>query len=165
MKAVTLYQPWASLVALRFKKYETRSWCTPYRGKIAIHAAIKKFDINELDRETVYKMREVLFPEHSIYDDFSLRCHMELPHGAVVATADLVACWHIESAKTATDDLIFTDENSGERKLIIRNGFKEIHFGDFRPGRYAWELANVKMLEKPITAKGLQRIWNWNEEV
>lgn len=39
MKAITLTQPWASLVACGAKKIETRSWRTHHRGWIAIHAA------------------------------------------------------------------------------------------------------------------------------
>lgn len=39
MKALTLTQPWASLVALGHKRFETRSWSTNYRGELAIHAA------------------------------------------------------------------------------------------------------------------------------
>ena len=42
MKALTLYQPWASLVALGVKTIETRSWSTPYRGPLAIHAGAKR---------------------------------------------------------------------------------------------------------------------------
>src|SRR5580765_8422282 len=43
MKILSLHQPWASLVAIGAKRYETRSWKTDYRGPIAIHAA-KKWD-------------------------------------------------------------------------------------------------------------------------
>ena len=39
MKAITLTQPWATLVAMGAKQVETRSWSTAYRGQIAIHAA------------------------------------------------------------------------------------------------------------------------------
>jgi activating signal cointegrator 1 len=39
MKALTLTQPWASLVAIGAKRIETRSWYTAYRGPLAIHAA------------------------------------------------------------------------------------------------------------------------------
>lgn len=38
MKALTLHQPWASLVALGVKTVETRGWATSYRGPLAIHA-------------------------------------------------------------------------------------------------------------------------------
>ena len=39
MKALSLWQPWASLIAAGVKKVETRHWPTAYRGPIAIHAA------------------------------------------------------------------------------------------------------------------------------
>ena len=38
MKALSLTQPWASLVADGRKTTETRSWLTHYRGPLAIHA-------------------------------------------------------------------------------------------------------------------------------
>lgn len=38
MKAITLMQPWATLVAIGAKRLETRSWSTNYRGPLAIHA-------------------------------------------------------------------------------------------------------------------------------
>ena len=39
--------------------------------------------------------------------------------------------------------------------------------GDWTPGRYAWELRNIKLLPEPIPAKGQQGLWNWEppEEV
>ncbi len=39
MKALSLTQPWASLVAIGAKNIETRSWSTGYRGWLAIHAS------------------------------------------------------------------------------------------------------------------------------
>ena len=38
-KALSLWQPWATAIALGFKRIETRSWYTPYRGPLLIHAA------------------------------------------------------------------------------------------------------------------------------
>jgi hypothetical protein len=38
MKAITILQPWASLIACNAKQIEIRSWATKYRGEIAIHA-------------------------------------------------------------------------------------------------------------------------------
>lgn len=45
MKALSLTQPWATLVAIGAKRLETRSWSTTYRGPLAIHAA-KRFPRN-----------------------------------------------------------------------------------------------------------------------
>lgn len=39
MRALTLTQPWASLVVEGRKRYETRGWSVSFRGRIAIHAA------------------------------------------------------------------------------------------------------------------------------
>lgn len=39
MKAITIWQPWAMLIALLEKGNETRGWPTKHRGPLAIHAA------------------------------------------------------------------------------------------------------------------------------
>lgn len=39
MKALSILEPWASLIALGHKKIETRSWPTSWRGPLAIHAS------------------------------------------------------------------------------------------------------------------------------
>jgi hypothetical protein len=77
MKAITIWQPWASLIACGTKKYETRSWPTKYRGPIAIHAAAKE------PRTLPQEVREAL-------DQLD-----EVPLGAIIATAELVNVWHI----------------------------------------------------------------------
>lgn len=58
MKVLTIKQPWASLIANKYKSYEFRSWKTNYRGKILIHAGkslekdmLKRFDKYNLDIE------------------------------------------------------------------------------------------------------------------
>lgn len=40
MKAITIKEPWASLIINGYKKYEFRSWKTNYRGKLLIHAGL-----------------------------------------------------------------------------------------------------------------------------
>lgn len=74
MKAITLWQPWASLIAIGAKQYETRSWSTTYRGPIAIHAAMKHPDYFPYD--SIRVLREAGFPT--------------VPRGVVVAVAKLV---------------------------------------------------------------------------
>jgi hypothetical protein len=74
IKAITLHQPWASLVG-KYKHYETRGKATNYRGKIAIHAAIRQettdYQVNELS--------DLLVGE-------------EISFGSVVAIGDLTDC-------------------------------------------------------------------------
>ncbi|HHX17064.1 MAG TPA: ASCH domain-containing protein [Mollicutes bacterium] len=56
MKVITIKQPWASLIAYGYKRYEFRSWKTNYRGPIYIHAgkgvdktAMKDFEYLNID--------------------------------------------------------------------------------------------------------------------
>lgn len=39
MKALSIKQPWASLIAHGIKDIENRTWRTHFRGKIYIHAS------------------------------------------------------------------------------------------------------------------------------
>lgn len=43
MKAISIWQPWATLIASGVKAHETRHWPTEHRGQIAIHAS-KRLD-------------------------------------------------------------------------------------------------------------------------
>ena len=53
MKVITLKQPWASLVAYGYKKYEFRSWKIKYRGDIIIHAGLG------VDKEAMEKVKSL----------------------------------------------------------------------------------------------------------
>jgi hypothetical protein len=153
MKAITIWQPWAQLIVQGIKKFETRSWKTNYRGKIAIHAGKSNACKNtgNLDPSTYYAIGEAL--GFATWDDTNIeRCLNSLPSGFIIATADLVECW----------------STNGDRWIQSGNLSKQVSatertFGDFSPGRWAWELLNVKMLDKPIPAKGMQGLWNWED--
>ena len=166
MKALTIWQPWASLIACGAKRYETRSWPTKYRGPIAIHAAVK-------DPKRLPLMGKEAF-ERTVREEIDAgRCPewCFMPTGAVIATAELVNVWHIVyhpgpnvdrarhidiGAESMTEDK--HDPHFGDYFVPTD---KEIILGDWTPGRYAWELANVKALPEPIQAKGKQGIWNF----
>ncbi len=148
MKAITILQPWASLIACGAKKIETRSWATKYRGPIAIHAG-KAWTMYM--REFTYRdpFHSALWPNMT-KEELMLNGYGRtrlLPLGSVIAIADLVDC----------------EEMTIDKIVLWRDvyGKNEISFGDFIPGRYAWILANVQRIE-PIPARGMQRIWNWD---
>jgi hypothetical protein len=66
-----------------------------------------------------------------------------LPLGAVVATTKLIDC-------------IPTGEI--RRQLSAR----ERDAGDYAPGRWAWQLDDIRVLSTPIPAKGMLGLWEWN---
>lgn len=46
IKAISIWEPWASLMALGAKKIETRSWGTRYRGPLLICAALRTYNLD-----------------------------------------------------------------------------------------------------------------------
>lgn len=145
MKALTLTQPWATLVAIGAKAIETRSWRTTFRGPIAIHAAQ---GFPEEAEEICHKD-----PFRSVLNAAGIHRTGELPRGAIVAVAVLLDCWQF-------------DWGSAERIPI--SGLyppHEISFGDLSPGRWGFKLANVRALTTPIPARGMLGLWELPEEV
>lgn len=145
MKAITILQPWASLIACGAKKIETRGWPTKYRGKIAIHAG-KKNLIKELNFVTGAEIQNALpfVPE-------------DAPTGAVIAIAELVDCIKVIGFDKFLNLPVL--ENDFTRKVITITA-NELLFGDLSIGRYAWLLENVQPIE-PVPARGMQRLWEW----
>ncbi len=146
MKALSLMQPWASLIVTGAKKIETRSWATKYRGLLAIHAS-KKWNPDQASKLSIWQFQGGLAPLVGKPLDltgssWSGVMDYDLPRGAILATCELVDC-------IPTDDL--TQKQIGT----------DAPFGDFSLGRYAWILENVKPLEVPVPAKGALSLWDW----
>lgn len=152
MKAITVWQPWATLIAIGAKRFETRSWATTYRGQLAIHAA-KKIDKEACEQEQI---RSVL-AEHGYTVD-------NLPTGAVVALVQISECWAIERLESELPaPPVKLNLRSGRCKLWAGYLGSSLEYlvGDYSSGRYAWELTDINQLLQPIPAKGQQGLWNW----
>jgi len=52
MQVLSVRQPWAWAIARGHKEVENRTWDTPYRGQLAIHASLR-VDTNSLGRPLV----------------------------------------------------------------------------------------------------------------
>lgn len=157
MKAITIWQPWASLVACGAKRYETRGWATNYRGLIAIHAALRH--PNWWHRDT-YDTPELETAIVHLWGAWGWHSYDDLPRGAIIATAELIYCHKIHRRFSDGHPCLHITTLEADMAEISITG-NELLFGDWTPGRYAWELANVKMLPEPIPAKGRQGLWNW----
>ncbi len=144
MKAITLHQPWASAIAFGLKRYETRPRKTNHRGPIAIHAG-KTFN-----EDGYAGVNHLPFAEH-IELPLSRRWATSLtgqdfPSGAIVAVADLTDC-------------LLMDED-----LIAAQSEQELSLGHWEPGRYAYQLDDIKLLSKPVFIGGKQGLWNWEPQ-
>src|SRR5882757_5789637 len=85
MKALTILQPYAELIARGLKRVENRTWYTAYRGPLLIHAG---------------KSHELL----ATYEAGSGIPIDDLEFGAFVATSTLVDCLRIEHIETGEYD-------------------------------------------------------------
>jgi hypothetical protein len=142
VKAISLWQPWASAIALGAKRIETRSWSTRYRGPIAIHAAQNGMGLkiavqHERDLWCAVLCAPVLSP--------ALRA---LPRGMLVAVAELVDVVPVERV----DATRCANSALGE--------WAESQLGDYRPGRFAWLLEAVRPLPAPIPCRGRQSLFD-----
>lgn len=143
MKALTLTQPWASLTAIGAKTIETRSWGTPYRGWVAIHAA-KGFPewAQELCDEWPFadRLRDAGYPTTDL---------STLPRGAIVAVAKLDHVGKI--ARYGGEYWIHGWHDPVDDE--------ELEFGDYSTGRYGWVFTNVRPLPEPIPCRGMLGLW------
>lgn len=131
MKAISLWQPWASAIAIGAKKIETRHWSTPYRGPLAIHAAKTKDHISYMKYPGVFES----------FVDAGFKTPLDLPLGAIVATCSLVECYRTES--------ICQELTTLERAL-----------GGYEDGRFGWLLEDVVWIKNPIFFRGAQGFFN-----
>ena len=143
MKAISLWQPWATAIALGLKKIETRSWATNVRGRIAIHAALRA------TRDERDSLKLILLNSRPAREGFAaagVTDFDELPRGAIVATCELADCVPVEVA--------------GARGLVP---FDEFVWGNFTEGRFAWILRDVRPLTTPVPFTGRQGFFDWSE--
>lgn len=140
MKCISLWQPWATLMAIGAKKIETRSWETLYRGPLAIHAA-KKWDRELLAMCRTEPFRSVLLKAALEADGVASHADQALSFGAIVCVVNLDDCRRV---------------HDGWVPDVSDN---EIAFGDYTPGRFAWITSGVRRLDKPIPFRGAQGLF------
>ncbi len=131
-KALSLLQPWASLVVMGLKKIETRSWSTPYRGLLLIHASAGKAG-------------------KLIAENAAIRKHIAdyktLPFGCIIGQVQLV-------------DIVRVGELQLPSEEIDKLSLEEKAFGDNK-ARFAWLFADAEMFDEPIPATGRLGLWEF----
>ena len=72
MKALTIKQPWATLIMQGDKRFEFRSWQTKYRGDLLIHAG------KGIDKEAMKRLEK--------------NTRSSVPYGKILGKVKLVDC-------------------------------------------------------------------------
>lgn len=137
MKALTLTEPWATLMALHEKTIETRSWRMPNNiigQEVAIHSA-KGYP--KWAQETCL---EEPFKSSLAGQAYSLPA---INRGHVLCIVKF-------TGSRLTEDM---------REQITD---KERAFGDYADGRWAWFSEFIRRLDYPTPAVGHLGFWEWD---
>jgi hypothetical protein len=135
MKALSIKQPWASLIAHGIKPIENRTWKTHFRGRIYIHASAKNAKgLSLLNNKQLNSL-----PEFEI----------ETINSAIIGEVDIIDCVinhpSIWEEKTEFSPYQVNGENESPKPI------------------YNWVLANPVLYDKPIlNVKGKLSFWEFN---
>ncbi|MEO8862303.1 MAG: ASCH domain-containing protein [Ginsengibacter sp.] len=139
MKALSLLQPWASLVVIGVKEIETRSWSTPYRGPLLIHAS--KGKAGEIFADEL--------PFKKYITDFK-----NLPFGFIIGKVTLT-----DVIRIGTGLLSYANDET-----LNKLSMEEKAFGDYSPGRFAWLFKDPIIFKTLVGARGSLSLWEFNED-
>lgn len=141
MRALSLIQPWATLVVIGAKKIETRGWrhVEKYRGPLVIHAS-KRFPGELRELCTVEPFKSALATAGFLEAK-------ALPTGGLLGTAQLVDAYRfVEPAETVP--------------------YPERAFGDFTPGRLGLALKDARRFAVPLVPySGSLGLFNVPDEI
>lgn len=102
MKAITIKQPWATLIAKGYKEYEFRTWKTNYRGDILIHAG------KSTDKEAMERFKKY---------------NLEYPLGVIIAKAKITDCIKVN------EELLKTMQAKNYEVYKRMNGYVQRGYG------------------------------------
>jgi activating signal cointegrator 1 len=140
MKVLTVWQPYASLLVMGLKEFETRGWETKYRGPLVIHAAKLNDNARKDDIDRVVTMLR----EHGM-DEQAERLFESCgsSFGCAVGVVDLTACIQMMDGGSDLENAV----------------------GYYGEGRFGWKCDNPRMFESPIPVVGKQGLWNPSKEL
>lgn len=148
LPALTIWQPWASLIAEGVKPYEFRRWAAPKRlhgRRIAIHAGARPMRRDEL-QDLILRLNNPkdawsvgLAAEALPILDRMLQSPGLVPRSAIVCVATL-------GVPERASDLI--DPGIGDSDRIDQNV-------------WGWPLANIERINPAVPVRGAQGFWAW----
>jgi len=158
MKALSIKQPWASLIAHGVKDIENRTWKTNFRGRIYIHASAKwvpkpketnTYGSIYTDQQW-WQITEV-YPDSlvSLLDNTNTGENDNLALSAIIGEVDIIDC-------------VINHEGIWAEKTSSRAFADQKHYFD-KP-IYNWVLANAVLYDEPIlNVKGKLSLWEFEK--
>lgn len=151
MKALTLWQPWASSIVYGPKRIENRPWKPPedlMGERFLIHAGLKWDD-------SAVALLAAHWPQFREAEDLGIK----FPTGAIIGSVRLVGCL---SKPQPGDSLAFNYSGAlcFGRIDTLKRRTDPLFFGPF-----GWVLEDVEAFDKPIECRGFQKLWNPKPDV
>lgn len=154
MKALTIWQPWASLIIAGAKPYEFRGWRPPVwliGQRMVVHAAARKVDWREvhqlvrlLEAGGRYAARTCLMPETALP---LLRQAMASPEMLPLAVGLGTA--------------IVGQPRLGSEIAIEMGAIKVNDSDRDQHANWGWPMESIERFAAPFPMKGAQGLWNW----
>lgn len=150
--AITLWQPWASLVSVGAKRFEFRSWPAPARLvglRVGVHAGARAMKRGELV-DLLAKLKGPQWRETGLLRDDAVAFIEAVFDGSATIPLSSMMC-------TATLGRPIRGKQLG---LIL--GVELINDSDRdEHSNWGWPLSDIKPLRPPLPARGAQGWWNW----
>lgn len=153
--AITIWQPWASLIVLGAKPYEFRGWAAPkaYRGRrIAIHAGarpVRRAEVSDLLMSLSGPQAWTTCLRPEIARPILERLHAA-PKAAVLS--------HVVGTAVLGEP-VRADAIVGEFGGTLNDSDRAEHCN------WAWPLTDIVPCEPPVPATGAQGFWPWRDSV
>lgn len=149
MKALTIWQPWASLIMLGFKPCEFRGWPAPryvINQRVVNHAGTRPIKLREV-QDLINTLASGDFCGGMSLDAIPfledvLMGRRKLPLGAGLGT------FRIGEAKQSCD--LWPEQFEG-----LSDSDRREH------SNWAWPVSEIEHLETVVPIKGHQGFWNW----
>jgi hypothetical protein len=143
LRVISLWEPWATLMALDEKRIETRPWGTEFRGLLAI-AATRTMPPGGKAACLTFPFLQQL-SHHGV--DFGSDCRS---YGRIIAVTELV-------------DVVNTDGYFFASSLLAPGycpARYDREFGNYAKGRKAWQTRGVRRLIRGVPWSGKQGLRN-----
>lgn len=150
MKALTIWQPWASLIMLGAKPHEFRRWNYAYRfptlvgQRIVVHAGVRPARASEI-ADLIHRLNEGGYIETGVHPKAALPylhqwpADRQLPLGSGLGTVVL--------GKPVKAVDLFKDQVADSDRL-------DEHV-------WAWPMTEIQHFEPIIPMRGAQGFWDW----
>lgn len=137
MYTLTVHQPFASLIVLGFKRWETRPWVTHYKGPLLIHAGAAR----TVEGHRVFHLPTV----HQFLSAHGCHNWDQLPRSAIIGGVTVVEtvpteAFHHSRPLHASEELV----------------------GNFPPGYYAFALTKPHAIAPGIPCHGKPGLWSYD---